>query len=95
MSFCLPTLLGACGSSRDDRVAATRAPEAWPECRAAALNDPTVRQMMIADAGVPDTSDQVALAFARNQAERKSMEDKGLMRGGVEPIRNRWYPSPF
>ncbi|MBO0712316.1 MAG: hypothetical protein J2P47_13665 [Acetobacteraceae bacterium] len=96
-AFFALTVLGACAPSRDERVASDRAREITPECRTAAQNDPTVRQMMIASAGVPGrlAEDQNALAYARNQAERKCMQSKGLMRGGVEPVRSQWYSFPF
>lgn len=87
----------ACAPSHSARLAASGAPEITEECRREALYDPTVRQMMVAAAAVSGrlAEDQTSLAFARTEAERKCMEQKGLMRGGVEPVRYRWYPSPF
>lgn len=87
----------ACAPSRSERLAASGAPVITEACRREALADPTVRQMMVAAAAVSDrlAEDQISLAFARAEAERKCMEQKGLMRGGVEPVRYRWYPSPF
>ena len=90
-------LLASCAPSHENRLAGYHASEVPFDCRMAVYDNPRVRQLMIAGAGVPGTmaENQNALAFAKAEAERKCMQDTGLMKGGVEPVRYQWYPSPF
>lgn len=91
-------LLAGCGSDPPSRLAAFRAPEVPPECRAAVYEDPTVRELMRAGAAVPSyrAENQDRLAFAEAEAERRCLREKGLLRsGGVEPIKYLWYPPLF
>ncbi len=90
--------MASCNSSPGTPVAdGYRTPDTPPECRAAVNQDPEVRRLRIAGAAVPifAAQNQNDLAFAEAQAERKCLRDKGLMQGGVEPVRHIWYASPF
>jgi hypothetical protein len=93
-------LLGACHSELKPPtgLATYRAPDIPPECREAVYSDPKVRETMIANSGVPALigDNQNKLAFLQADAVQRCLQAKGrITEGGVEPIRYKWYPSPF
>lgn len=80
-----------------DLLAAYRAPDVPPACREAVYDDPKVRELMIAGAGAPSlrAENQDKLAFLQDEALRRCLQEKGLRKAGVEPVKYKWYPSPF
>ncbi len=91
--------LSACSTAPAPDVLATyRAPEIPHECEMAVYNDPKVRELLIANAGVPSLigENQNQLAFAQDEALRTCLRARGLLpAGGVEPVRYQSYPSPL
>ncbi len=84
--------------TQDNRFAAYRTPNVPPECRAAVYDDPEVRHLIAAGTAVPEymAENQNKLAFKEADAERRCMQQRGLMpAGGVEPVKYPWYPPLF
>ena len=90
------TLLAGCAPAPESRLAAYRAPDVTPECRAAVYGDPEVRRLIAAGTAVPNymAENQNKLAARQAEVENRCMQAKGLMpAGGVEPVKHTWYPS--
>lgn len=93
----LLTFLSACSAPAPAVLATYRAPEIPRECETAVYNDPKVRDLLTANAGVPFLigQNQNELAFAQDEALRNCLRARGLRAGGVEPVRYQSYPSPL